>query len=171
MFSLPTFSSYIAIALEATPPLSLLTKESGGNNNISSFNGGIGVPKLALNNNGAGGPSAAASAKNMLRRDVVTAINDLHSFIMHNMTIELPDGSYHFGHDICSRSPLCPVSNAAVQIFFETYFSEKVQNNKQYVALLILLAFSSEKTRELAYNGQFFGSSKTSSFSRPISMA
>jgi hypothetical protein len=75
--------------------------------------------------NGGGGPSVAASSKNMLRREVVTAINDLHSFIMHNMTIEL-SGSYHFGHDICSRSPLCPVSNAAVQIFFEKYFSEKV---------------------------------------------
>lgn len=42
------------------------------------------------------------------------------------MTIELPDGSYHFGNDICSRLTLCPLSNTGVQFFYETYFSEKV---------------------------------------------
>lgn len=62
----------------------------------------------------------------MLRRDIVAAVNDLHSYILHNMTIELPDGTHHFGNDICSRSPLCPVSNTAVQLFYEAFYSEKV---------------------------------------------
>jgi len=42
------------------------------------------------------------------------------------MTVELADGSYHFGHDICSRLALCPISNSVVQIFLEAFFSEKV---------------------------------------------
>jgi hypothetical protein len=62
----------------------------------------------------------------MLRREIATAITGFHHFVMHNMTVELPDGSYHFGNDICSRLELCPISNTIIQLFFEAFFSEKV---------------------------------------------
>ena len=62
----------------------------------------------------------------MLRHEIASTITGLQQFVMHNMTVDLPDGSYHFGNDICSRLELCPISNTIVQLFFDAYFSEKV---------------------------------------------
>lgn len=63
---------------------------------------------------------------NMLRRDIADAVQELDRFVLHNMTLVLPDGVYHFGNDICPKVSLCPISNTVVQIFLEAYFSEKV---------------------------------------------
>lgn len=63
---------------------------------------------------------------NLLRKEVGNALNDLQKFVMENMTIDLMDGSYHFGNDICPRLELCSISNLAVQLFYDSYFSEKV---------------------------------------------
>lgn len=71
--------------------------------------------------------SALSNEPNLLRKEVGDALNNLQKFIMENMTIDLMDGSYHFGNDICSRLPLCPISNLVVQLFYDSYFSEKVK--------------------------------------------
>lgn len=70
---------------------------------------------------------------NLLRREVGEALNDLQTFVLQNMTIELPDGSYHFGNDICPKLALCPISNTIVQIFFDAYFSEKVSAQLSFI--------------------------------------
>lgn len=132
-------SSYIAIALEAAAPAlgvgahkrvnesgktPLSSRQFEGHNSSSSKN---------------------AEWKNMLRREVASAISELQSFILNNMTITLPDGVYHFGHDICSRSSLCPISNSAVQIFFETYFSEKLRKDPRISLQWPILRFFENK--------------------------
>jgi hypothetical protein len=52
--------------------------------------------------------SAQSNDSNMLRKEVADAVSQLQSFVLHNMTIDLPDGQYHFGNDICSKLALCP---------------------------------------------------------------
>jgi hypothetical protein len=72
----------------------------------------------------------------MLRHEIALSITGLQQYIMHNMTVDLPDGSYHFGNDICTRNDLCPLSNVLVQLFFDAYFSEKVLS---YLILLLII--------------------------------
>jgi len=95
-------SSYVAIALEAAPPNSNLEL-----NDVSTTHSPV-------------------NWRNMLRHEIALSITGLQQFIMHNMTVDLPDGSYHFGNDICTRNALCTLSNVLVQLFFDAYFSEKV---------------------------------------------
>lgn len=103
-------SSYVAIALEAAPP----------NSNLELNDGALSTDKQVSTTH------SPVNWRNMLRHEIALSITGLQQFIMHNMTVDLPDGSYHFGNDICTRNALCPLSNVLVQLFFDAYFSEKV---------------------------------------------
>ncbi|CAD5234266.1 unnamed protein product [Bursaphelenchus xylophilus] len=74
---------------------------------------------------------SAHNDSNMLRKEMAEAIIEFDKFVLHNMTIQLPDGTKNFGSEICSRLALCPISNTVVTIFFETYFSEKLKNDSR----------------------------------------
>ncbi|KAI1703876.1 patched family domain-containing protein [Ditylenchus destructor] len=89
--------------------------------------------------------SAQPNDTNMLRKDIADAVGKLQNFVLHNMTIELPDGTYHFGNDICSKLALCPISNTVVQIFFDTYFSEKLQKDPRVSLQWPVLKFFENK--------------------------
>lgn len=62
----------------------------------------------------------------MLRKEISDAIIEFDRFVMHNLTLEIDEKTYSFGNDICPKLVLCPLSNAIVPIFFESYWSEKV---------------------------------------------
>jgi hypothetical protein len=64
--------------------------------------------------------------KNMLRKEMADSINEFLRYVSHNMTISLDGTDMNFGSDICPRLTLCTLSNTIVQIFYDTYFSEKV---------------------------------------------
>lgn len=64
--------------------------------------------------------------KNMLRKEMADTVNNFLRHVQTNMTIELDGVDMDFGSDICPRLALCPISNTIVQIFYDTYFSEKV---------------------------------------------
>uniref|UniRef100_A0A183BPS8 SSD domain-containing protein n=1 Tax=Globodera pallida TaxID=36090 RepID=A0A183BPS8_GLOPA len=126
-------SSYIAVALEAAPPLPGVEDSADASN--------------AAQNAGGSSPGTASPPwwKNMLRRDVANAIQATMHTILHNMTVELPDGSYHFGNDICARMELCPISNSPVQLFYDAYFSEKLRKDPRIALQWPILKFFENK--------------------------
>uniref|UniRef100_A0AC34F415 SSD domain-containing protein n=2 Tax=Panagrolaimus sp. ES5 TaxID=591445 RepID=A0AC34F415_9BILA len=65
----------------------------------------------------------------MLRREIADTIRDLIRFVNHNMTIEVNEKTLNFGTEICEKLILCPISNTAVEIFFDVYFSEKLKKD------------------------------------------
>nr|CAD2186786.1 unnamed protein product [Meloidogyne enterolobii] len=122
-------SSYVAIALEAAPP----------NSNLELNDGTSSTDKQASTT-----PSPI-NWRNMLRHEIALSITGLQQFIMHNMTVDLPDGSYHFGNDICTRNALCPLSNVLVQLFFDAYFSEKLRKDPRIELHWPILKFFENK--------------------------
>jgi hypothetical protein len=70
---------------------------------------------------------SADGNKNMLRKEMADVINSFLRYVQNNMTIQLDGIEMNFGSDICPRLTLCPISNTIVQIFYDTYFSEKVR--------------------------------------------
>nr|CAD2205271.1 unnamed protein product [Meloidogyne enterolobii] len=114
-------SSYVAIALEAAPPNSNLEL-----NDVSTTHSPV-------------------NWRNMLRHEIALSITGLQQFIMHNMTVDLPDGSYHFGNDICTRNALCTLSNVLVQLFFDAYFSEKLRKDPRIELHWPILKFFENK--------------------------
>ncbi|KAI6173560.1 Patched domain-containing protein 3 [Aphelenchoides besseyi] len=64
--------------------------------------------------------------KNMLRKEVADTVTEFLRYVQHNMTITLDGQLLNFGTEICPREVLCPLSNTIVQIFYDTYYSEKV---------------------------------------------
>ncbi|KAI6205291.1 Patched domain-containing protein 3 [Aphelenchoides besseyi] len=69
--------------------------------------------------------------KNMLRKEVADTVTEFLRYVQHNMTITLDDQSVNFGTEICPREVLCPLSNTIVQIFYDTYYSEKLRNDSR----------------------------------------
>ncbi|KAL3105599.1 hypothetical protein niasHT_021702 [Heterodera trifolii] len=125
-------SSYIAIALEAAPPLAGVDDSSAED-------------AANLQNVAANGAASSPWWKNMLRREVANAIQGTMNAILHNMTVELPDGSYHFGNDICARMALCPISNSPVQLFYDAFFSEKLRKDTRIALNWPILKFFENK--------------------------
>uniref|UniRef100_A0AC35G5Y7 SSD domain-containing protein n=1 Tax=Panagrolaimus sp. PS1159 TaxID=55785 RepID=A0AC35G5Y7_9BILA len=72
---------------------------------------------------------ASDGNKNMLRKEIADTIRDFNRFVNHNMTIEVNGKTLNFGTDICEKLILCPISNTAVEIFFDVYFSEKLKKD------------------------------------------
>uniref|UniRef100_A0A915LKQ0 SSD domain-containing protein n=1 Tax=Meloidogyne javanica TaxID=6303 RepID=A0A915LKQ0_MELJA len=122
-------SSYVAIALEAAPPTP----------NLELNDGSTDVHKQSSTTH------SPINWKNMLRHEIALSITGLQQFIMHNMTVDLPDGSYHFGNDICTRNALCPLSNVLVQLFFDAYFSEKLRKDPRIELHWPILKFFENK--------------------------
>ncbi|CAK5120373.1 unnamed protein product [Meloidogyne enterolobii] len=122
-------SSYVAIALEAAPPPSNPELSDG----TSSTDKQSSTTPSPIN------------WRNMLRHEIALSITGLQQFIMHNMTVDLPDGSYHFGNDICTRNALCPLSNVLVQLFFDAYFSEKLRKDPRIELHWPILKFFENK--------------------------
>ncbi|KAI6191789.1 Patched domain-containing protein 3 [Aphelenchoides bicaudatus] len=88
---------------------------------------------------------SADGNKNMLRKEMASTVNEFLRYVQQNMTIRLDEMDMNFGLDICPRLTLCPISNTIVQIFYDTYFSEKLRNDSRISMEWPILKFFENK--------------------------
>ncbi|TKR80372.1 hypothetical protein L596_014455 [Steinernema carpocapsae] len=72
---------------------------------------------------------SASGDGNILRQEVAREIIEFNRFVLHNLTVELGGETFVFGDEICPLLDLCPLSNSIVEIFFDSFWNERLRKD------------------------------------------